>query len=193
MSENYFPFSEIKYIGVFGSFLWNPSTANDIDISLFTDDGELNNIISPSHNLKLRQYLEQQFGQIPEQIDFIGRRDSLTLKPYNLNKLPTNDIWLKGQYLTGIFLPNPDFLEKHFEATYGLNKDYLLWLEFVEYITNFEYRGVRLEKTTQNQQLMLIATKKLIKSRPELTQLIKKYDSKPEEVLDLSDRIKKSN
>lgn len=78
-------FSEGNKIAVFGSFVYLPKLANDIDFTLFTH-GSINPFTcAPKYSEEIMQFLEAKFGKFSIELDFVGRRDELDDTPYDVN------------------------------------------------------------------------------------------------------------
>jgi len=176
-------FEKGNIIAIFGSIIYLPEYANDLDFTLFTTNGELPFSSSPEYSDEIIKFFKFKFGRSNLRLDFTGRRDTIKKQPYDLSDLPIDDIRLEGYLLTGSFYPDREFLDKHYRKIYGHNFLEKLWLRYSDYVQMFPLQGERVYTRYKDIALLLKATERLTKDgHPELKNLIDEYRSKYNEL-----------
>ena len=161
-------------LAVFGSFLYFPEQARDVDFTLFTNQGRNPFSCSPAHSEQITRFLEDKLGCSGMKLDFVGKIRG-NGPPYNLDSLPKKDPWLDGILLTGEFFPDRQFLEQHYAALFGKNYLIATWLRFAEDVKSFSLSETRLEKRQKDMPMMVKATKTLAQAHPEIRFVLNKY------------------
>jgi len=173
-------FEEGNKLGVFGSFVYSPESASDLDFTLFTTNGQ-EHFYGPEYSDEITEFLESQYGKINLGLDFTGRRDTIQNTPYDLSNLPENDVRLDGHLLTGVFFPDNDFLNKHYEEGFGENFLVEAWLRYSKYVEGFKSQGARLDKRHKDLALLLRSAQRLVNDgHTELEETIRDYRSELE-------------
>jgi len=154
-------FAEGNKIAILGSSVYAPEFATDIDFMLFTKGGRNTLQCTPQFSREISEFLQSKTGSEDLRPHLIGPRDSVEDKPYNLEKLPKEDLYLDGCLLTGRFFPDDSFIKTHYESALG--KDYLpfAWKRFAEHVMQFPIRDLRENKEKEDFHLLVHATKQL--------------------------------
>lgn len=172
-------FSEGNKIAVYGSILYSPESARDLDFTLFTHGGANPFASAPQHSKEIRTFLENKYGRRNLELDFSGRRDKVDPMPRDLESLPNDDIHLDGILLTADFFPEGDFIMSHYKGLHGNN--YLLepWLKFLKHIGQFQRMGIGIDSFDKSLSLIFLATERLIKDgHQEMEPVVQEYKSR---------------
>lgn len=151
---------------VFGSVMYDPANAADIDYSLFR--------AAPASMVNgdrwaVERFLSAQFAGKSLACDFSGARDSICSNPYDLNNLPFDDPWLNGYFLTGKFFPDDGFLRSHYKKVHGRGYVAAVWENFVgDVLTMVPNRETRMNKRHKDILLLLSATGELAEANPSI-------------------------
>ncbi|HII66263.1 TPA: hypothetical protein HA295_05840 [Candidatus Woesearchaeota archaeon] len=151
---------------VFGSVMYDPANAADIDYSLFRAAPA-----SMVHGDRwaVERFLPAQFAGRSLACDFSGAWDSICSDPYDLNNLPFDDRWLDGYFLTGKFFPDDGFLRSHYGKVHGRGYVAAVWKSFAEdVLTMVPNRETRMNKRHKDVLLLLGATRELAGANPSI-------------------------
>lgn len=163
-------------LAVFGSIIYSPEIANDIDFTIFTTNGSNPFDCSAEYSEEIQEFLNSRYGKL--KVEFVGAmpyRD----KPYNLKNLPTDDVRLHHCYLIGDFFPDGNFLENHYKKSFGGEYVVEPWLVFADHLENFHNMDNRRGKSDKDLLLIIHSTRKLIKEgQSELIPMVEKYERK---------------
>lgn len=158
-------------IVVFGSVIYDPSSATDIDYSLFQKGRRS---ITSKDRKDVEEALVLGWGS-GLKCDFTGRRDVIYPEPYDVENLPPDDRRLDGYFLTGRFFPDDGFLRAHYREVYGERYIAGLWKNFADYVLvtvpNLEDR---MHKRHKDILLLLAATKELAENSSSIKEAIGK-------------------
>jgi len=157
-------FQDGNKLAVYGSFIYSPESAQDIDFTLFTRDGIHHFPCAPQYSSEVRSFIASQLGKTNPDFDFSGRGDKSEPSPYNLHNLPTNSRRLDNILLTGEFFPDAQFLVQHYKGIFG--EQYLVetWLRHMADIQNLPIQGLREDKRDKDLLLAIRATERLIQN-----------------------------
>jgi len=128
--ENFF--EKGNKLAVFGSFIYNPKSANDLDFTLFTHQGK-NPFYNPERSRLIRRFLRDQFGHFTQVLDFSGDTRDCSM-PYDIDDLPNNDPRLDGYLLTARIFPDDSFLADHFRNEFGAEYLTRTFLRYIQYV-----------------------------------------------------------
>jgi len=168
-------FQEGNKLAVFGSFIYLPKSASDLDFTIFTKDGKNPFPCAPEYAKEIINFFNSQFGKLDLRLDFTGKRDISDKLPYDLSDLPREDLRLDGYYLIGKFFPDDNFLQDHYRAILGKNFLTKLWKRYSRYIKDFPLQEERLSKRYKDIALLLKATEKLADLYPAIREIIERY------------------
>lgn len=182
-------FKQGNYIAFFGSQVYAPEQAKDLDFTIFTRGASNHLNFVTRYTPEIVDFAEAQLGLKEPTLDFTGRDHGKTNTTYDLKKLPTRDSWLDGIYLTGLFFPNRSFLDVHYLTSFGARRLKEPWLRFADDISLWSLQEHRFDKEQKTIPLLLRATETIstryenlkpiiLKYRIEYNFLMKKYSNK---------------
>lgn len=169
-------FSEGNKIAVFGSFLYSPETANDLDFTIFTHGGINPFTCAPQYAKEVIDFLKTKHSRWNSELDFSGRRDKAEKMPWDIDDLPDDSVGLDGILLTADFFPDNDFIVNHYKMIYGNNYLKTPWHGFLHHVQQFPRMGVREDSFDKSLPLIFQATDKIIQNgHEEIMPIVEKY------------------
>ncbi|MBI2101930.1 hypothetical protein HYV87_02165 [Candidatus Woesearchaeota archaeon] len=170
-------FSEGNKIAVFGSFIYLPKSANDIDFTLFTHGSIIPFTCAPQYAKEVIDFIKSKYDKWNLELDFSGRRDKAEKMPWDLDDLPDDSIGLDGILLTADFFPDNDFLVNRYKMIYGDNYLKTPWYGFLHHVQQFPRIGVREDSFDKSLPLIFRATNRIIQNgHEEIMPIVERYE-----------------